>query len=282
MDGSTMVRVKVAAELAVVSVDPLTLRRAAGEIRIAAALIGVQLTGDVLQQVRTAFGHLAAAASSPGGGQAGELRQARAAAARLITSPDQYAGSGVPGLPSAAEVRALGHLANYYHSLISRLPRQALIDGYQCTEQFPALGVQMLPAEYFSRDYRRLISGPAVPGGPATPAVQAGPAVSAGRRGGRDWRGYALEKAWRVPAAGGILLLGLLSASQGRVVDVAHGGKRAWEILADGDYGLLPARQQAAPGSSLLQLEPQSVDQLLAAVAAESRERCLAVRAARW
>jgi hypothetical protein len=281
MDGSTMVRVKVAAELAVVSVDPLTLRRAAGEIRIAAALIGVQLTGDVLQQVRTAFGHLAAAASSPGGGQAGELRQARAAAARLITSPDQYAGSGVPGLPSAAEVRALGHLANYYHSLISRLPRQALIDGYQCTEQFPALGVHMLPAEYFSRDYRRLISGPAVPGGPATPAVQAGPAVSAGRRGGRDWRGYALEKAWRVPAAGGILLLGLLSASQGRVVDVAHGGKRAWEILADGDYGLLPARQEATAGSSLLRLEPQSVNQLLAGAAAESRERRLAV-AARW
>ena len=79
MDGSTMVKIKVAAELAAVSVDPLTLRHAAREIRIAAALIGVQLTGDVLQQVRTAFGHLAAAAASPGGGQAGELRQARAA-----------------------------------------------------------------------------------------------------------------------------------------------------------------------------------------------------------
>ncbi len=161
MDGSTMVKVKVAAELAAASVDPLTLRHTAGEIRIAAALAGVQLTGDVLQQVRTAFGHLAAAASGPDGRQAGELRQARAAATRLITDPDQYAGSSVLGLPSAAEVRALGHLANYYHSLISRLPRQALIDGYQCTEQFPALGVQMLPAEYFSRDYRRLISGPA-------------------------------------------------------------------------------------------------------------------------
>ena len=269
MDGSTVVKVKVAAELAAASVDPLTLRHAAREMGVTAARIGVQLTGDVLQQVRTAFGHLAAAASGPDGRQAGELRQACAAATRLITNPDQYAGSSVLGLPSAAEVRALGHLANYYHSLISRLPRQALIDGYQCTEQFPALGVQMLPAEYFSRDYRRLISGPA------------GPAIPAGQRGGRDWRGYALEKAWRVPAAGGILLLGLLGASQGRVVDVAHGGKRAWEILADGDYGLLPARPEATAGSSLLRLEPQSVNQLLAGAAAESRERRLAV-AARW
>jgi hypothetical protein len=78
------------------------------------------------------------------------------------------------------------------------------------------------------------------------------------------------------------LLLGLLSASQGRVVDVAHGGKRAWEILADGDYGLLAARLEAAAGSSLPQLGQQSVSQLLAVAAAESRERRLAVRAARW
>ena len=216
MDGSTMVKIKVAAELAAVSVDPLTLRHAAREIRIAAALIGVQLTGDVLQQVRTAFGHLAAAAASPGGGQAGELRQARAAATRLITSPDQYAGSGVPGLPSAAEVRALGHLANYYHSLISRLARQALIDGYQCTEQFPALGVQMLPAEYFSRDYRRLISGPAVPGAatrcPGGPGCLSGTArrpglarlrAGEGLAGPGRRRGIAARLAQRVTGARG-------------------------------------------------------------------------------
>lgn len=162
MDGSTMVRIKVAAGLAAVSVNPVTLRHTGREINIAAAMIGVQLTGDVLQQVRTAFGYLAAAASGPDGSQAAELRQARAAATRLITDPDHYAGSSLLGMPSAAEVRALGYLANYYHSLISRLPRQALVDGYQCTEQFLALGVQMLPAEYFSRDYRRLISGSAV------------------------------------------------------------------------------------------------------------------------
>jgi hypothetical protein len=275
MDRSTMVRIKVAAELAAVSVSPLTLRRAVREIRIAAALSGVQLTGDVLQQVRTAFGHLAAAASSLDGAGQAELRQARAAATRLLTNPDSYAGSSVLGMPSAAEVRALGHLANYYHSLISRLPREALIEGYQCAERFPALGVQTLPAEYFSRDYRRLISGPAVP--------VPGPAVAAGHGGGRDWRGYALEKAWRVPAAGGILLLGLLSASQGHAVDIAHGGKRAWEILADGDHGLLPARQEATAGSSLPQLDQQSMIRLLAgAVAAESRERRLAMEAARW
>lgn len=270
MDQGSMVRIKVAAGQAVVSVTPLTLRHAVREINIAAALTGVQLTGDVLQQVRTAFGHLAAAAGHPGGGQA-ELRQAHAAATRLITKPDQYARSSPLGRPSAAEIRALGYLANYYHSLIGRLPRQALIDAYQCTERFPAVGVQMLPAEYFSRDYRRLISGPDVPG----------PAVPAGRGTSRDWRGYALEKAWRVPAAGGILLLGLLGASQGHAVEVAHGAKRAWEILADGDYGLLPARQEAAARSSLLTLDQRGLNQLLAAAAAESRERRLAVEA-RW
>ncbi len=270
MDGLSMTRARIAADQAAVSVGPLALRRAAGEIKIAAALSGVQLAGDVLQQVRTAFGHLAAAASSPGGGQA-ELRQARAAAARLITHPGQYTGSGLPGLPSAAEVRALGHLANYHHSLIGRLPRQALVDAYQCTEQFPAVGVRVLPAEYFSRDYRRLVSPPAVPAG--------GPAVPAGRGCSRDWRGYALEKAWRVPAAGGILMLGLLGASQGHAVELAHGAKRAWEILADGDYGLLPARQEAAAGSWLLGPDQREPDQLLAAAAAESRERRLAVQA---
>ncbi len=213
------------------------------------------------------------AASSPGGRQAGELRQAHAAATRLISHPDQYAGSSLPGLPSAAEVRAVGHLANYYHSLISRLPRQALIEGYQCTEQFPALGVQMLPAEYFSLDYRRLMSGPAAP--------VAAPAAPAGRGGGRDWRGYAREKAWRVPAAGGTFLLGLLSASTGRVVDIAHGGHRAWEILADGEYGLLPPRQEATAGSSLPRPDRQDVNQWLARAAAEARERRLAVES-RW
>jgi hypothetical protein len=277
MDRSTMVKIKAAAELAAVSVSSLTLRRAAREIKIAAALTGVQLTGDVLQQVRTALGHLAAAASSLEGARQAELRQARAAATRLLANCDQHAGSSLRGMPSAAQVRALGHLVNYYHSLISRLPRQALIDGYQCTEQFPALGVQMLPAEYFPLDYGRLISGPAVPvPGPAVPV--SGPAVPAGRGGGRDWRGYALEKAWRVPAAGGVLLLGLLSASQGHAVDIVHGGHRAREILADGDYGLLPPRREARARSPLLEPAGLDMNGLLAA-AAESRERRLAVEA---
>jgi hypothetical protein len=271
MDGSTVVRIKAAAGVAAVSVNPLTLRHAARDINTAAALTGVRFTGDLLQQARTAFGHLAVAASSPGGRRAGELRQARAAATRLITHPDHYAGSSLPGLPSAAEVRAVGHLANYYHSLISRLPRQALLDGYQCTEQFPALGVQVLPAEYFSLDYRRLMSGPAARAAPV--------AAPAGRGGGRDWRGYAREKAWRVPAAGGVLLLGLLSASQGRVVDIAHGGHRAWEILADGEHGLLPARQEATAGSWLPRPGRPDVNQLLARAAGEARERRLAVEA---
>jgi hypothetical protein len=282
MNRRSTARVKAAAELAAVSVNPITLRHAAREIKIAAAVTGVQLTGDVLQQVRTAFGHLAVAASSPDGRQAAELRQARAVATRLITSANQYAGPSVLGMPSQAEVRALGHLANYYHCLISRLPRQALIEGYQCTEQFPLLGVQMLPVEYFSRDYHRPISVLAGPGGPLSgPAGPAGPAAPAGRGGGRDWGGYALEKAWRVPAAGGILLLGVLSASQGHAVDIAHGGKRAWEILADGDHGLLPARQDVTARSSS-PLDHQSVKQLLTRVAAdEARERRLAVEA-RW
>jgi hypothetical protein len=269
MNRRSMARIKAAAGRAAIWVDPLTLQHAARDINTAAALIGKQLTGDVLQQVKTAFGHLAAAAT-PGAGQ-GELRQAGAAAARLITNADQYAGSSLPGMPSAAEVRALGHLANYYHSLISALPRQAVIEGYQCAEGFPVVGVQMLPAEYFSQGYRWLIFGPAV----------SGPAVPAGREGSRDWRGYALEKAWRVPAAGGMLLLGVLGASQGHAVEIAHGGKRAWEILADGDYGLLPARQEATAGFSLLRPDRQEVNRLLAAVAAESQERRLAVEA-RW
>ena len=131
----------------------------------------------------------------------------------------------------------------------------------------------MLPAEYFSLDYRRLMSSPAAP--------VAAPSGPAGRGGGRDWRGYALEKAWRVPAAGGTFLLGLLSASTGRVVDIAHGGHRAWEILADGEYGLLPPRQDATAGSSLLRSARQDVNQLLASAATEARERRLAVEA-RW
>ena len=265
MDARTTARIQAAAERAAVSVSQDTLRLATHKISIAFAVIGVPFTGNLRQQVETAFGHLAAAAEgSPEGGQA-ELRQARAAAARLIHGPDPDPDPGwLLGTPAVAEVLALGHLVNYYHSLISRVPRQALIDGYQCTELFPALGVQLLPAEYFSRDYRRLTAGLAAP---------------AGRGGGRDWRGYALEKAWRVPAAGGIFLLGLLSSAQGHAGDIMHGGHRAWDILAEGDYGLLPAHQDAAAGSSRPGWDRHSVNRLLAGVVEESRERRLAVEA---
>jgi hypothetical protein len=95
MNRRSMARIKAAAERAAIWVNPLTLQHAARDINTAAALVGMQLTGDVLQQVKTAFGHLAAAAT-PGAGQ-GELRQAGAAATRLITNADQYAGSSLPG-----------------------------------------------------------------------------------------------------------------------------------------------------------------------------------------
>jgi hypothetical protein len=263
MNRRSMARIKAAAERAAIWVNPLTLQHAARDINTAAALVGMQLTGDVLQQVKTAFGHLAAAAT-PGAGQ-GELRQAGAAATRLITNADQYAGSSLPG--HALRSRGPGSWAP--GKLLS-LPDQPAAApgphrGLPVHGRVPVVGVQMpsgvllpeLPVAHFRpgcpcRTGRR----------PGLARLRAGESLAgAGRR-----RDVAARLARRVPGA--------------RCGNRAR-GKRAWEILADGDSGLLPARQEATAGFSLPRPGRQEVNRLLAAVAAESQERRLAVEA-RW
>jgi hypothetical protein len=143
-----------------------------------------------------------------------------------------------------------------------------------CTERFPALGVQILPPDFFSRDYRQY-----VPDHNYVPDVSF-PAEPAGKR---DWRGYALEKAWRVPAAGGMLLLGFAAAAvePSHGAAIVHGAMRAKDILTDGDYGLLPPPEKATAESSGMILGRSRVNGFLADAKAESQERRLAVEVLR-
>jgi hypothetical protein len=271
MDGRTMATLLKAADYEADTISDDTLRCTVSKIKIAAAAVSVLLTGDVMADVSTAFEHLAAAAASTSQERrTAELSHAGSHLTRLTNHPAHDGGSALLTSPSAEQVRALGHLGNYYYSLICKEPRQALIDAYLCTERFPALGVQILPPDFFSRDYRQYVPvhnyvpDLNFPGGPA---------------GKRDWRGYALEKAWRVPAAGGMLLLGFV-AGMHHGAAIAHGAMRAREILTDGDYGLLPPRETATASTRLI-LGRSRVNGFLADAKAESQERRLAVEALR-
>lgn len=270
MNRQTMATMLKAADYETATTSAETLRITVRNIKAAVGAVGMKLTGEVLAEVSSAFEHLAAAfASTSQETRKDQLSRAGSHLTRLTNNPVRDRASDVLTSLSAEEICALGNVGNYYYSLICKEPRQALIDAYLCTERFPALGVQMFPPGFFSRDYRPFVRGLSVPTGTA---------------GGRDWRGYALEKAWRVPAAGGMLVLGLLAGAAGHGADIVHGAMRAREILADGDYGLLPPREGVTAERSPLTLAIESrygFNGFLAGVRAESRERRLAVEALR-
>jgi hypothetical protein len=131
---------------------------------------GELLPEDVLSDFRLGFSYLAEAMRVSGGPLPSEphLRLARDAFSRLAEHPAPALPSA-PLLmpPTASEAQALGHLGNYHYFILRGQHREALLEAYSCTEKFPALGVQILPEDLFSKPYRFLLQHAVSPGKPA-------------------------------------------------------------------------------------------------------------------
>lgn len=99
-------------------------------------------------------------------------------------------------LPTGSEAQALGHLGNYHYFIPRGQHREALREAYSCTEKFPALGVQVLPEDLFSKPYRflwqhavgqdkaprRSISATTAPGGGPLPRPSGSPSQACLKR----------------------------------------------------------------------------------------------------
>lgn len=268
MDPATMTMLLRAAADAKRTIDAVTLRRTVESIRTAVDSIGMQLAEAVLVEVRSGFDHLAVAVEVANDDdlRRDELRLAREYFGRLANRPGGGMVVGISGALSGDQVAALGHLGNYHYFLIQGQERQALIAAYLCTERFPALGVQLYPPQLFSRDYRA--------------AVARSDAREESLRREHDirssrWRRYRLDMAWRVPAAGGALIAGLLGAAVSPPL-AGHGVQWAHGILAGAEEGVLPPPRPSDRG---LRAHAVDVERLLAPVRAEARERRAAIEA---
>jgi len=215
-------------------------------LEVAMTMADPQVRDDELREARRRFGVLAArSADDPILGKYGDL--------------------------SATHVRAMAHLGNYYYFVLREQPQQALIHGYRCAEEYPALAVEVLPVALFSRNWhveaertrqRRQEVMLAVA---QTAAVQ-----SAAAR-----RAWGWDMAWRVPAAAGILVAGLAGAAVTPSL-AGRGLQGAIGILSTTEQGLL--LPQKLDRHAFLAAAATTQD-AYAPVAEEARERRLAVEA---
>jgi adenosyl cobinamide kinase/adenosyl cobinamide phosphate guanylyltransferase len=130
------------------------------------------------------------------------------------------------------------------------------------------LGVRLFPVALFSRDFRGDV--PSI----ATRhefEVDYNDRLASHRQ---ERRRYGLEMAWRLPAAAGYVLGGL-AASAVTPSMAARGMQAAVGILATSERGLVP--QSKAPDNAYYRAAAAEVEQRLAPVAAEARERRLTV-----
>lgn len=194
------------------------------------------------------------------------MGHARGYFARLANRSGGGRVKGTSGSLSGDEVCALGYLGNYHYFLIRGEPRQALIAAYHCTERFPALGVQLFPAQLFSGDYREAVLRSDARGEELTWAHQ---------RARAERRSYGLDMAWRVPVAAGAVLAGLAGAAVSPPL-AGHGVQWAMGIMAGRDYGLLPPPR---PSGQALREHAAQAERLLARASAEARERRLGLEA---
>jgi hypothetical protein len=187
-----------------------------------------------------------------------------------VRSPDDRV-LGRYGDLSANHVRAAAQLGNYYYFLVRGDEKQALIHGYRCAEEYPALAVEVLPVALFSRNWhveaertrqRRQELMLAVA---QTAAVQS----TAARR---SWR---WDMAWRVPAAAGVLVAGLAGAAVSPSL-AARGMQGAVGILSTTEQGLLPPSKFDRHAYLAAAATTQDA---YAPVVEEARERRLAVEA---
>jgi hypothetical protein len=250
------------------ALDTSALRRQVEGIRSAVDTIGKQLAENILVEVDTGFSHLAVALDAGDELRRDELGYARTYFARLANRPGGGVVAGRYTELTGDEVRALGHYGNFYYFLLRDEPRQALISAYRCTEQLPVLGVLRLPVELFSRDYRSAVE-------PYERRRQAleGTYRLAKAAHEHDRRKFR-EMAWRVPAAGGAIIGGLLAGAVSPPL-AGRGVAVAGQILGRAEQVLPPSK----PSGQALVAHLHEMETLLAPVVAEARQRRLAVEA---
>jgi hypothetical protein len=254
------------------TLDTAALRARVDEIGAAVDALGRHLAETTIAEARSGFSHLEVAVTVTDPQlRSDELAFARQAFNRLASRSadgddlvDRYAAM------SAAHVCALGDLGNYHYFLLRDQPEQALISAYRCTERFPALGVRVLPVGLFSRDWR-----PVVPDHTQTPQMLRSSFRAAVAEHAAQRRAYRLDMAWRVPAAAGAVLAGLVGATVSPPM-AARGAQWAAGILATNEQGLLPSR---GPSEGAYLERADAAQKQLDPVVREARQRRLAVQA---
>jgi hypothetical protein len=266
IDPTTIATLLKAAAEAKRALDAAALRSAVDDIKASVDGIGKRLAEDVLIEVRSGFDHLAVAIEAVNDDiRRDELGHARQYFGRLANREGGGTVSGTSGSLTGDQVCALGYLGNYAYFLVRGDPRQALISAYLCTERFPVLGVQLFPTQLFSRDYRAGVRS----------ANARGELRSQFHNFAREqWRGYVLEKAWRIPAAGGAVLAGLIGAAVSPPL-AGRGVMWATGILAGSEHGMLPPPRPDQ--RKFLQGQAEEMERALAPLKSEARARRLAL-----
>ena len=141
------------------TVDTAQLKKTVDEVKGAVGKIDTSLADEVVTELRTGFDQLAASVlADEDETRRSELAQARTRFARL----SNWEGSGsVEGSSielTRDQVRALGHLGNYWYFLLTGEGRLALAQVYRCTRDFPALAIQYFPRKLYAKDHSALLT----------------------------------------------------------------------------------------------------------------------------
>lgn len=249
------------------TIDTTTLTRRVDKISTTVDAIGRHLAQSDIADLQSGFSHLDTAMKV----SAGQLRNDELVAARQSfnrLAQRSSAGGSLDAFSdiSATHVAAMGHLGNMYYFLLRDAPNRALVSAYACTETFPALGVHVLPAALFARDWRPLAAIHSTPESVMRSYRDAANQHQSARR------AYGIDMLWRVPAAAGAVLAGLVGATASPSL-AGHGVQWATGILSTTEQGLVPP--QPPDRRHYLRLASQLQHQL-EPVIADARERRIA------
>ncbi len=252
------------------TIDTATLTRTVSEINTKVDVIGRHLTQSAIADLNAGFSHLETAlAVTDAELRNDELVAARQLFNRLAQRPARDPLIDTFSDTSAAHLTGLAELGNLYYFILRGAAQRALVSAYACTETFPALGVQVLPVALFDQDWRPLVTS--ANSDPHRVMVGYRDAITRHRQ---DRRAYGLDLLWRVPAAAGVALAGLLGATVSPPL-AGRGAQWAISILATSEKGLSPptapdqARYLALATRLQHQLEPVIADAHRRRVAAE-------------
>jgi hypothetical protein len=264
MDPATVASVVKTALDVKKSLDAAALGRKIERIEAAVNEIGLRLGEEVFIDVRAAFDHLAAGVRLVDEqSRRDELGHARQYFQRLANRSEDDPVTGKHGNMSGYYVSALGHLGSYYYFLLLGELHQALIEAYACAERSPALGALNLPVELFSRDYRDLARTLTARGTLLKDQHRAALQTYAEEK--RSYRQWA----WRIPAAAGSVVLGLLGSAVNPGL-ARHGLQGAMGILAVADASIVPPSRPSDQALGEYRVEEE---RLLAPLGREARAR---------